>query len=611
MRETGMVRGSAMVVMTAFVLSAMAQQAENMPVLHTGTKLVVVDVTVTDQSHHAVRGLKAEDFTLQENGAKQTVKNFEEHIPTAEALKPAAIPALKPGEFSNRIEAPMAEDGPVDVLLIDRLNTPMDSQTRLRTQLLDYLSKAKPGTRMAIFGLNTQLVLLQGFTSDPRLLRAVLDKKSNPRGSPMQGTAAASGGVDEASTAMLDAAAAWEGDDSAMGKSLAAMDAAAKLFDAQLQAQQDMDRGRLTLDAMNALARYLGEIPGRKNLVWFSGSFPLEILPDTDFKFMTVTDLHEEYRETVGLLSRAQVVLYPVDARGAAVIAPTTTVAGEGGSGEQYLRPGARGVNPLAKDMSKAMEKTFNENTTMRELAFDTGGQAFLDHNDLADVLAEALADGSSYYSLSYTPSNGDWRGEFRKIEVKLRQNGYELAYRRGYYADDTSVGAGNKTSAKMQLAVPGYGVMHLALMHAGPEPTDVMLTVQAAPVSGSPESVAAPGNTMRAGLKGPYRRYAVAVNTDAKTMAFLDEANGQHRAAAEIVTFVYDSDGMLVNGMAQTVAADLKPAVYDAVMKGGLPVRQEISVPEKGEYFLRVVVHDLNSDHVGAVEFPASAVPR
>lgn len=33
-------------------------------------------------------------------------------------------------------------------------------------------------------------------------------------------------------------------------------------------------RVRTTIQALQQLARYLGGIPGRKNLVWFSGSFP-------------------------------------------------------------------------------------------------------------------------------------------------------------------------------------------------------------------------------------------------------------------------------------------------------------------------------------------------
>ena len=37
----------------------------------------------------------------------------------------------------------------------------------------------------------------------------------------------------------------------------------------------------MTLEAMQQLARYLAGIPGRKNVVWFSGSFPIALDPDS------------------------------------------------------------------------------------------------------------------------------------------------------------------------------------------------------------------------------------------------------------------------------------------------------------------------------------------
>src|SRR6202044_3794657 len=40
-------------------------------------------------------------------------------------------------------------------------------------------------------------------------------------------------------------------------------------------------RVQTTLDAFQTLARYLNVIPGRKNVIWFSGSFPLSIDPDS------------------------------------------------------------------------------------------------------------------------------------------------------------------------------------------------------------------------------------------------------------------------------------------------------------------------------------------
>ena len=83
-------------------------------------------------------------------------------------------------------------------------------------------------------------------------------------------------------------------------------------------------RALYTLDCMNQLARYLAGIPGRKNLIWFSASFPIDLLPSGDLAdpFAAMGDSEDEFRETVTLLARSHVAVFPVDARGLMVKDP-------------------------------------------------------------------------------------------------------------------------------------------------------------------------------------------------------------------------------------------------------------------------------------------------
>ncbi len=50
-------------------------------VFKTGSRLVVVDVTVKDKSGHTIDGLKASDFAVTEDGQKQRVEVFEPQTP--------------------------------------------------------------------------------------------------------------------------------------------------------------------------------------------------------------------------------------------------------------------------------------------------------------------------------------------------------------------------------------------------------------------------------------------------------------------------------------------------------------------------------------------------
>ncbi len=237
--------------------------------LHAGTQLVIVDVVVEDRNGHAAHGLTRDDFVLTDQKKPQTIRNFEEHTAASDKKPGPPMPPMPPGVFSNY--TPVPPDGTLNILLIDALNTPMNDQNFVRQQLLDYVKHEKPGTSVAIFGLTTRLTMLQGFTSDPAVLRAAVEHHLNSRASPMLDDAANGGdGPEKLSEFVLDVGL----------PGAAAVAADLKQFEAEQESLQTQTRTDYTLDAFNALAHYLLNFPGRKNLIWFSGSFPLQIEPD-------------------------------------------------------------------------------------------------------------------------------------------------------------------------------------------------------------------------------------------------------------------------------------------------------------------------------------------
>ena len=79
----------------------------------------------------------------------------------------------------------------------------------------------------------------------------------------------------------------------------------------------------MTLDAMQALARYLASFPGRKNLIWFSSSFPVTIFPrfgERQTASQEIANSQRDYsravRATADLLTVSKVAVYPVGAEG-------------------------------------------------------------------------------------------------------------------------------------------------------------------------------------------------------------------------------------------------------------------------------------------------------
>jgi VWFA-related protein len=578
----------------ALCLAAPAQSPSPQPVptLKAHTQLVIVDVVVTDAHQNPVHNLKAADFALLENKELQQIKAFEEHTALSDT-KPQPLPPMPPGIFTNWTPTP--PNSAVNILLLDTLNTPLQDQSFVHDQLKQYLKSSKPGARIAIFGLTTHLNLLQGFTSDPELLKTAINQKSL-RTSPLLDDPVGGGdGLQSLSDTV-----------SSFGNAPDISDILANLkqFDAEQQSFQFQLRARYTLDALNQLARYLTGIPGRKNLIWFSGSFPIDILPDGDLQdpFAAAAGFEDEFRETTNLLTLNQVAVYPVDARGL-MVSPSFSAAN---SGSQY----GRSPSAFGKDDTKFFQQTAAEHATMLQMAQQTGGKAFINTNGLSQAVASAIDAGSNYYTIAYSPTNTKWNGSFRKIQVNLQQQGYTLSYRRGYYADDPNGPTKHVGATETTPTTKPVDPMHAAMMRGGPDPTQIILKVRVLPTSIAAEDKPAEGNILNSNLKvqGPFRRYDIDYAADSRA-AITQTSDGIYHLDVRFLAYVYDQDGNLINYADNSAQANFSSATYTELLKHGLPYHQEISVPVKGQYYLRVGIHDLTGNRVGALELPIASI--
>ena len=576
--------------------------------LHTAAKLVVVEITVTDKSGNPLHNLKKEDFTVLENGHPQTIGSFEEHVAlsAADAVKFPPLPKLPPGVFTNITPAPI--NSAVNIMLIDSLNTPYDDQSYMRAQLVNYINHAPPGSNTAIFTLTTVLTMLQGFTSDPNILQQAVAKQLSHASPLLDRTQ-----TGEDSSNVVAASAA--------GPGAAAVAAFQKFASDTSPSAQVVDRKNLTLAAFNVLARYLSNIPGRKNLVWFSGSFPLAQFANNSLDSPSLGSDESAFRQTSVLLAHSQVAVYPVDCRGVQA-SPTL-------SGEYQGSTGTHG-NPSAflRDKSSFESNMAAERSTMEDIATNTGGRAFFNENDLAKATAKAVETGSNYYTISYTPSNENWHGEYRKIEVKIPPKGYTLAYRHGYFAVDpnsphnalpSATAEAGKTPGKTSAPDDNVRLVRAAMVHGAPGSTEILYKVRVLP-TGEPQDHVAPGNVLSSfgvrkaadhGDRGNlFDRYVVDFDADATDMLFPPNPNGGYDCKVEFVIEVFQNgDGQLVNTASGALIANLSLAQRNALLRNGFPFREQVSVPIKGDYTLRIAIHDLNSDRIGALEVPVASV--
>jgi hypothetical protein len=172
------------------------------------------------------------------------------------------------------------------------------------------------------------------------------------------------------------------------------------------------------LRALKTLAEALKPIQQKKAIIYFSSGMQ-----------RNGTDNQVELRAAVNAAVRANVAIYPVDARGLQAIVP-------GGSARNASQGG------LSAFTGSAIANQFStldaQQETLTTLASDTGGKAFTDTNDFGEAFAKVTNDISSYYILGFASTNPSKDGRFRRLSVRLKNAklNAKVEAREGYYAD-------------------------------------------------------------------------------------------------------------------------------------------------------------------------------
>jgi VWFA-related protein len=582
-------RGDYLAWLTLFVLTAASLDSQTaapdsgsaMPAFKAQARLVLLDVVVTNGKGEPVPGLRQEDFQVLEDGKPQKLLLFEEHKGAASI--PVKLPPISPGVFTNYPLTKTPDS--VNVLLLDWLNTQPQDQAYVRAQTIHYLKSIPPGTSLAVFTLGSRLHMVQGFTTDPAVLLAALEnKKAGPGTEPSRLLATpvqAAVEKDLVNLMIMNQAAP------------AAIEAVRQEMSATGALQTD-ERVKTTLQALQQLARFLSGIPGRKNVIWFAGSFPISIFPDG----APAREYEGDLRLTADLLTPGRVAIYPVSAAG---LAGDATYYGEYAQGP-----------PIAEENTKRAESQI----AMEELARDTGGQTLYNTNSLSDAMAHAINSGSHYYGLAYAPTDKKMNGKYRAIQVKLVHGEHKLGYRRGYYAekDRTEPTADSKAanpnhdppagekSARQKADDPLLALMRFGL----PDSTQVVYKVRVLPSDPQP-AADAPHAGANTEIKGPVTRYGVDYAIEAQDIALKTMPDGVRHGNIEAKLVVYDLEGKPLNYVTGKFEIVLQAKEYEEMEKIGLQLRQEIDVPA-GNVYLRTGIYDLGSSVAGTLGIPLSA---
>ncbi len=517
------------------------------PVFRANLSLVSVDVVVRDRDGNIVKGLTEADFTIVEDGRPQQVRTFA-YQEIAAAPAEAVTTSVLAGVEERAVTAGKAAAEPppaapmrsedlagrrLVILLFDTSSMqPEDVQRSVdaaRAFVRDDMSTAD---LVAVARVSSLLDVLTDFTSDRDIVSAALNQLAYSDGTETPPPSAQTAATDE------QTAAATEDPDA---------DADA--------AELEMFNNDVRLRALRALAESLTPIEQKKAILYFSAGMQ-----------RSGQDNQVELRGAINAAVRANVSIYPVDTRGLQAVVP-------GGDARQASGRG-RGMFS-GRGMAQQFARLASSQDTLVSLAADTGGRAFTNTNNFGDAFDRLQRDLSAYYLLGYSSTNTSKDGRFRRIQVRVKGDGYRVEARAGYYADRD-------------------------FAHTSKADRETLLEEQLfADVSATDLPVIASAMYFRMAADKYYVPLAVSVPGSAVPVA-----EGAREVTLDILGQIRDERGMPVGRLRQTMKL---PAGESATLGGKQILYQSGMTLPPGRFSIKAVVRENASGLMGTFEAPVT----
>lgn len=370
------------------------------PVLRSSSDLVRIDVEVTDRSGKPVKGLKADQFVVTDDGQSQRVSIFTyEDIEAVETApdtdtKPIVLAVDTPTDAVAQTEGDQARDRRLMVLFFDLTSLANDDLVRAHDSALKFVKQQMTKADLvSVVSFSSNLRVLSDFTNDrdklnkaiAQLLPGVSSNLADSLYAPAQ-----NGEYD----VQQDNGAAFTADETEFN-----------VFNTDQK-----------LEALEGMANVLGAIPGRKSLIEFTGGIT-----------QTGEENRTQLRAATDAANRANVSIYSIDARGLMAAVPGGDVTSDAATGTSMF---------TGASVYHQTDQREDSRDTLATLATDTGGRAFFDLGDLSDAFPKIQQDNGGYYLVGYyLNANVKRDGAWHAVRVKVNAPGVKVRYRNGYYA--------------------------------------------------------------------------------------------------------------------------------------------------------------------------------
>lgn len=376
--------------------------------------VVNLDVYVTDKSGKRIQGLTMDDFEVFENGRKMAITNFYaveggKAKMIGDEPVTASAPA-KPGPPGNPADtAPLPEDQRLRlVVYIDNFNIHPFNRNRVMKDLRAFLGqRLNRNDQVMLVSYDRSLHVRRTFTSDPGLINDALVELEK-----------VSGHAVHHDSERRDALRNIEDSQSA----------AEAQGHARSYAQSAFNDLSFSIDALREMVGSLAGMPGRKAILYVSDG--LQMIAGQDVYYAVQSkygeqttgltesmqfDTSRRLNELAAMANANRVTFYTIDAAGLRVY---SSISAENQTAGQGVYVDSIQISNLQAPLQMLAEKT--------------GGVAIINANQVGPHLEKLAQDFGTYYSLGYTPPHyGD--GRYYKIDVKVKQKGWQVRHREGY----------------------------------------------------------------------------------------------------------------------------------------------------------------------------------
>jgi VWFA-related protein len=536
-------------------------KAEPAPVFPSGAQTVVLDVVARDKKGRTASDLRPEEIEVLEEGKPKAIIGFRfvERAPAATAPAPGAPPGPA---------AEVPRHPTLVTLVFDALS--QHGRVLARDAALELVrAESRPDILFSVFHIGHRLQLLQQFTPERHAVAVAIDRACSvlesrgvvPGAESTERVTAAAGAAADREQAAGDAAMAG-GTGPAAGQA-AAEAAMANVELRAIEMAQNLERsqrGNSSLFGLFALARQQQRLAGRKAILYFSEGLEVP------------NQLEPLYRSVVSEANRANLSVYPVDARGLLTTSDNEAAKRDLRKSMETVRRQvqSRGGRAVTREDVLAGEVaenaiTLNGQGMLGALSESTGGRLIANSNDLRTGLARALADLAGYYEVVYDPQLTAFDGAFRRVSVKVKRLGVSVQSREGYFALPPDEG-----SVDFPWELP-----LLRALKSSPPPRDF-------------ETHA---NVYHFGPERGEVRHTLVAEIPAKGLSFEGRA-GTRKAHFSVLAVVRDAQGAVREHFSQDSPVEVPEKNLEALRQGNAVFSRSFTVPP-GRYSVELVVLD------------------